>query len=43
VACSDTSPNRHARAPYEETNHPIAVLLGVGAQILWCHVHQRAV
>ena len=37
------SRNRHARAQNEETDHPIAVLLGVGAQVLWCHVHQRAV
>ena len=25
VACSDNSPNRHAQAHYEETDHPIAV------------------
>jgi Zn-finger in ubiquitin-hydrolases and other protein len=24
VACSDDSPNRHARAHYEETDHPLA-------------------
>jgi len=43
VACSDDSPNRHALAHYEETDHPIAVLLGVSAKPWWCYVHQRAV
>ena len=43
VACSDDSPNRHARAHYEETDHPIAVLLRLGPQPRWCYVHQRAV
>jgi uncharacterized UBP type Zn finger protein len=27
VACSDNSPNQHARAHYEETDHPVAVPL----------------
>jgi uncharacterized UBP type Zn finger protein len=27
VACSDDSPNQHAKAHYEETDHPIAVPL----------------
>jgi uncharacterized UBP type Zn finger protein len=43
VACSDDSPNRHARAHYEETDHPIAVALRVGPQPRWCYIHQRAV
>ena len=25
VACSDDSPNQHARAHYQETDHPVAV------------------
>ena len=41
VACSDASPNQHAKAHYEETDHPIAVPLGRGRR--WCHVHRRAV
>ena len=43
VACSDDSPNRHALAHYEETDHPIVVLLRVGSKPWWCYVHQRAV
>ena len=43
VACSDDSPNRHARAHYEETDHPINVLLRLGPRPWWCHVHQREV
>jgi uncharacterized UBP type Zn finger protein len=43
VACSDDSPSRHARAHYEETDHPIAVPLRLGPQAWWCYVHQRAV
>jgi uncharacterized UBP type Zn finger protein len=43
VACSDDSPNRHARAHYEETDHPVAATLGPGAAWRWCYVHQRLV
>ncbi|HEY5985217.1 MAG TPA: UBP-type zinc finger domain-containing protein [Streptosporangiaceae bacterium] len=44
VACSDDSPGRHARAHYEETDHPIAAALRRhGSYPRWCHVHQRAV
>jgi uncharacterized UBP type Zn finger protein len=43
VACSDDSPNRHARAHYEETDHPVAARLPPGSYALWCHVHRRAV
>lgn len=44
VACSDDSPNRHARAHYEETDHPITVLLlRIGPRPWWCYVHQREV
>jgi uncharacterized UBP type Zn finger protein len=41
VACSDDSPNRHARAHYEETDHPIVTPLRNGPRRCWCHVHQR--
>ena len=27
VACSDDSPNQHAKAHYQETDHPVAVSL----------------
>ena len=43
VACSDDSPNQHARAHYEETDHPVAARLPRGSHTLWCHVHRRAV
>jgi uncharacterized UBP type Zn finger protein len=43
VACSDDSPNRHARAHYEETDHPVAAGLAPGAAWRWCYVHRRLV
>jgi uncharacterized UBP type Zn finger protein len=43
VACSDDSPNRHAKAHYEETDHPVVVGLAPGAARRWCYVHQRLV
>jgi uncharacterized UBP type Zn finger protein len=43
VACCDDSPNQHARAHYEETDHPVAAALAPGAAWRWCYVHQRLV
>ena len=43
VACSDDSPNQHARAHYQETDHPVAIGYPPGSDPRWCHVHQRAV
>ena len=44
VACSNTSPHQHAKAHYEETDHPVAgPLQGGGPLSLWCYVHDRAV
>jgi uncharacterized UBP type Zn finger protein len=43
VACSDDAPNRHARAHYEETDHPLACSLQLGSQWKWCYVHERQV
>jgi uncharacterized UBP type Zn finger protein len=43
VACSDDSPSQHARAHYEETDHPVAGGLAPGAARRWCYVHQRLV
>jgi uncharacterized UBP type Zn finger protein len=43
VGCSDESPHRHARAHYEETDHPVAVGLAPGSGWRWCYVHQRLV
>jgi uncharacterized UBP type Zn finger protein len=42
VACSDDSPNQHAKAHYQETDHPVAVSLDEARQ-RWCYVHQRTV
>jgi uncharacterized UBP type Zn finger protein len=42
VACSDNSPNQHASAHYQETDHPLAVSLDEPRQ-RWCYVHQRTV
>jgi len=43
VACTDASSGRHARAHYEETDHPVAVPLRAGTPRPWCYVHERAV
>ncbi len=43
VACSDDSPNQHAKAHYEETDHPLTRRLEPGSQWRWCYVHQRLV
>ncbi len=43
VACSDDSPNHHARAHYEETDHPVAAGLQPGMRRRWCYVHRRLV
>jgi uncharacterized UBP type Zn finger protein len=43
VACSDDSPNQHAKAHYEETDHAVAARLAPEAAWRWCYVHQRLV
>ncbi|MGD0559213.1 MAG: UBP-type zinc finger domain-containing protein [Streptosporangiaceae bacterium] len=43
VACSDDSPSHHARAHYEETDHPVAARLRSERSWRWCYVHQRLV
>jgi uncharacterized UBP type Zn finger protein len=43
VACCDNSPNQHAKAHYQETDHPVAARLPDGAHRRWCYVHDRAV
>lgn len=43
VACSDDSPGRHARAHYQETDHPVAAAMEPGSHWRWCYVHQRLV
>ncbi|MFG2006724.1 UBP-type zinc finger domain-containing protein [Spirillospora sp. NPDC048911] len=43
VACSDDSPNQHAKAHYAETDHPIAGSMEPGSRWRWCYAHQRQV
>ena len=43
VACSDDSPNQHAKTHYQETDHPITVSLQHNPRQRWCYVHQRTV
>jgi uncharacterized UBP type Zn finger protein len=43
VACSDDSPNQHAKAHYEETDHPLTRAMQPGPHRRWCYVHQRHV
>ncbi|MEU7888010.1 UBP-type zinc finger domain-containing protein [Microbispora bryophytorum] len=42
VACSDDSPGGHARAHYEETDHPVVAALDSETPRRWCYVHGRA-
>jgi uncharacterized UBP type Zn finger protein len=43
VACSDNSPNQHAKVHYQETDHPVTVPLEHNPGQRWCYVHQRTV
>jgi uncharacterized UBP type Zn finger protein len=43
VACSDDSQGGHARAHYEETDHPVVATLGSRSTWRWCYVHRRTV
>jgi uncharacterized UBP type Zn finger protein len=43
VACSDDSRGQHARAHYQETDHPLVARLEPGSRWRWCYVHQRLV
>jgi uncharacterized UBP type Zn finger protein len=43
VACSNDSPNQHAKAHYQETDHPVALPLQSDPSQSWCFVHQRTV
>jgi uncharacterized UBP type Zn finger protein len=43
VACAQDSPHHHAKAHYEETNHPITTTLPGNPHVRWCYIHQRAV
>ncbi|GAA2645859.1 UBP-type zinc finger domain-containing protein [Nonomuraea recticatena] len=43
VACSDESPGCHARAHYQETDHPVVTALESEPTWRWCYVHERTV
>ncbi|MEU5876995.1 UBP-type zinc finger domain-containing protein [Spirillospora sp. NPDC047279] len=43
VACSDDSPNQHAKAHYAETDHPLVGGMEPGSRWRWCYSHQRRV
>jgi len=43
VACSDDSPGQHAKAHYQETDHPLARRLEPGSLWRWCYIHRRLV
>jgi uncharacterized UBP type Zn finger protein len=43
IACSDQSPNQHAKAHYEETDHPVVAAFAPASKWKWCYVHQRIV
>jgi uncharacterized UBP type Zn finger protein len=42
VACSNDSPRQHAKAHYQETDHPVVSLQQTPYR-RWCHVHQRSI
>lgn len=42
VACSDQSASRHARAHYQEADHPVATTYEPSSW-RWCFVHERVV
>ena len=43
VACSDDSPNQHAKAHYQACDHPLAAGMEPGPPRRWCYIHQRLV
>jgi len=42
VGCCDDSPNRHATAHFNETEHPVIRSLEPGEEWLWCYVDEVA-
>ncbi|WP_082801675.1 UBP-type zinc finger domain-containing protein [Herbidospora cretacea] len=43
VACSDDAQGGHARAHYQETDHPVVASLDPRLTWRWCYVHRRTV
>ena len=40
VGCCDSSPNRHARAHFESTGHPIIRSFEPGESWRWCYIDE---
>ena len=40
--CCDSSPNRHARAHWEQTGHPVIRSKDPGETWAWCYGHELA-
>ncbi len=43
LSCGWVACGEHAKAHYEETDHPVAALFPDGLRQRWCYVHQRVV
>jgi uncharacterized UBP type Zn finger protein len=43
VGCCDDSPNRHATAHFQHTQHPIIRSFEPGESWRWCYVHEAEV
>ena len=43
VGCCDSSKNRHARAHFQETGHPLIQSFEPGEEWAWCYVDQAYV
>ncbi len=43
VGCCDSSPNRHARAHFQATDHPIVQSFEPGEDWRWCFAHEQEV
>lgn len=40
VGCCDSSPNRHATAHFDATDHPLVSSLEPGEDWMWCYVDE---
>lgn len=39
--CCDSSPNKHATAHYQETQHPVITSAETGESWAWCYPHKE--
>jgi uncharacterized UBP type Zn finger protein len=42
IGCCDNSPNRHATAHFEETDHPLILSAEPGEDWTWCYIDETA-